>query len=105
MLEGWVQSGRAFDIVLACLLLEALLLTALWLRRGAPALAAFLPNLMAGAALVLALRLLHGGAPWYWLPLLLLGALLAHLFDLRQRWGGPRQGGPREGGPREGGPG
>ena len=44
------------------------------------------PNLAAGCALLLTLRLAIGGAWWGWLGLGLAMAGVAHLVDLRMRW-------------------
>jgi hypothetical protein len=73
--------------VLLVLLLEALLLW-LWHRRGGrgPAPRAVLPNLAAGAALVVALRVVQAGGSAPAVLGLLSLALVAHLADLRQRW-------------------
>jgi hypothetical protein len=80
----WFASGRVVDLALLALLLEAVLIWALG-RRGR-AFAAFLPNLLAGACLLLALRAALTGANWPVLAGWLLAALLANLADLRQRW-------------------
>ena len=78
-------SGRLIDIILLMVALEIVFLHSLR-SRGAPALATLLPNLLAGACLLLALRLALGQASWVWLALALSGSLVAHLLDLRQRW-------------------
>ena len=61
---------------------------AAWHRRSGLGIAPrdLLPNLLAGAFLVLALGLALAAAWWGWIALSLLGALLAHLADLRRRW-------------------
>jgi uncharacterized iron-regulated membrane protein len=86
-LDQWLASGRLFDLALLVLLVEALWL---WSRArrdlAAPPLRSVLPNLLAGAALIAALRAMQGGAGTPWLLALLLVALGAHLLDLRQRW-------------------
>ena len=82
MIEPWLAalfaSGRAVDIVLAVLAVEAVWLT---LRRRTDVLPALLP----GALILLALRAALTGAPWWavagWLAL----SLPAHLYDLRRR--------------------
>jgi hypothetical protein len=79
--------GRVVDFVLAVMLVEAVALAAYHRRTGrglAPV--AIVPNLAAGAALLLALRGALVGAGWGWIALALAGALAAHLADLRQRW-------------------
>jgi hypothetical protein len=85
-MESLVRSGHVADVILACLVIEALALLA-WQRatgRGLPprAVAALL---LPGAFLVLALRLALTGEAWSLIPVVLVGALLAHLWDLRAR--------------------
>jgi len=77
-------SGHAIDLVIAVLVLEALLLSALKRRHLLP-----LPTLLAGLGLLLAWRFAQGGAGWIWVALPLTAAGLAHGWDLWQRW--PRQ--------------
>ncbi len=79
--------GRIADYILVLTLIEAIALFALHRAtgRGIPP-ARLLPTLAAGACLLITLRLMVAGA-WWGLPALsLLGALLAHLADLRVRW-------------------
>jgi hypothetical protein len=83
-------SGRLIDIILLLVALEIFLLRSLR-SRGAPPVVALLPNLLAGACLLLALRLALGQASWVWLALALVASLVAHLMDLRQRWRSPPQ--------------
>ncbi len=79
-------SGRIVDAILLLTLLEAVFLL-LWRRRtGRGPAPADLGNLAAGGCLLLALRAALAQAAWPLLALALLGALIAHLFDLRQRW-------------------
>ena len=81
-------SGHVVDAILLLVLAEAAALIALHRATGrGPPPAALLPNLAAGACLLLALRLALHGAPWPLLALCLLGSLAAHLADLRGRWG------------------
>ncbi len=83
-------SGRIVDLILLLVLAEAVALLALHRATGrGPPPAALLPNLAAGACLLLALRSALRGAPWPLLALCLLGSLLAHLADLRERWRAP----------------
>lgn len=76
------DSGRAIEIVIAVLALEALVV---WfvMRRGhlLP-----LPTLAAGLCLLLAWRFAQGGASWVWIGLPLMAAGLAHGWDVWQRW-------------------
>jgi len=83
----FLASGRAVDFVLAFMLCEGLLLALLYQRRGIGVAPAVLgPMLLAGAALLLALRAALTGDHWSWLALWLILALAAHLWDLSLRW-------------------
>ncbi|TVQ46933.1 MAG: hypothetical protein EA371_09165 [Gammaproteobacteria bacterium] len=88
---GFFASGQAIDLVLAVMALEAVALTLLyhWRGVGVPPRALW-PMLVAGAALLLALRAALTGSGWSVLAGLLLVALAAHLFDLAGRWRGPQ---------------
>lgn len=82
-----MASGRAVELVLGLMVLEALGLFALHRLTGrglAPV--DLLPNLGAGMLLLLAMRLATGGVWWGWVSLCLLGALVAHVGDLSRRW-------------------
>lgn len=81
-------SGRIVDLILLLVLLEALALAA-WARRSrsGPGLAGLLPNLLAGAFLLLALRAALADAAWPWIAAALAGGLVAHLWDLSGRLG------------------
>ena len=80
-------SGRIVDLILLLVLAEAggLVLLHRATSRG-PVPAALLPNLAAGACLLLALRCGLQGVAWPVVALCLLGSLVAHLADLRERW-------------------
>lgn len=69
------------DAILLIIAMEALFL-AYRANRGGPALIRFLPNLISGAFLILALRLALAGAPWPSLLACLAGSFAAHLYDL-----------------------
>jgi hypothetical protein len=71
------------DAILAIIAAEALLL-AYRATRGGPGLGRFLPNLISGAFLVLALRLALSPTMTDWGPILacLAGSFAAHLYDL-----------------------
>jgi len=75
------------DLVLLLVALEAVALLAghRFFGRG-PSPRALLPNLAAGASLLLALRVALTGAGDGPILACLLAALLAHLLDLRARW-------------------
>lgn len=74
------------DAVIALTVLEAAWL--LWRSRRPRALAPadFVPNLLAGLCLMLALRALASAASWPWLAACLAAAGLSHLLDMRRRW-------------------
>jgi hypothetical protein len=85
-MEAWVRSGHVADIILACLVLEAIALLA-WHRMTGRGLAprAVAALLLPGAFLVLALRFALTGAAWPLIPAALVAALAAHLWDLSAR--------------------
>ena len=86
-MAGLFHSGHILDLILLLVLAEALLLA--WhhhLTGRGPPLRALLPNLLSGAALLVAVRLALVQSGWLWVAAALLFALLAHLADLRQRW-------------------
>lgn len=85
-LEAFLRSGRAADLILLIVLLEGALLAVRQLRGGAPPLGRWLSPLVAGAALVLALRLALTDGPVPLLGLALSVAGIAHLAGYRQRW-------------------
>ncbi|MCR9071149.1 MAG: hypothetical protein NXI18_05475 [Alphaproteobacteria bacterium] len=87
MIDALFASGRIFDIVLAVLLLEAVVLSTLWklTGRGVPP-ARILPFLISGAALVAACRAWGLDAPWPVVGGFLTLALCAHAFELYGRW-------------------
>lgn len=84
--ETFFASGRVVDLALGALVLEGLVL-ALHFRRTGRGIAwrRLWPNLLAGAALLLALRAALTGAPWWWVAAAMVVALAANLLDLRQR--------------------
>lgn len=86
-LAALVASGRAVDLILALVVVEALFLSALhrWRGRGVP-LADFLPSALGGVCLLLALRGALTGARWTAIVPWLLASFAAHLWDLRRRW-------------------
>ncbi|MFN7173704.1 MAG: hypothetical protein ACK4MT_03225 [Thermaurantiacus tibetensis] len=81
LVAGAFTSGRAVDLVLAVLALEALLLLAFAGRRRADLLLALLPGLF----LLLAVRAALAGAGWQVVAACLAAALPAHLADLWRR--------------------
>lgn len=92
-MEALFASGRVVDLILALMAVEAVLLAVLH-RAGRLAIAPsrLLPNLLAGACLLLALRAaLTGAGPGQCSMWLLLG-LGGHLLDLATRSRGLRPG-------------
>lgn len=80
-------SGRVVDAILVLMLAEAVALTILRQRYGrGPATAPLLCFLVAGAALMLALRAALTDAAWTSVAGWLLLAFLAHGADLALRW-------------------
>ena len=80
-------SGRLVDFILVVVVLEASALLLYWARarRGIAPLD-LLPNLCAGAFLLLALRATLAGSGWMIASLCLSAAGLAHLIDVYRRW-------------------
>jgi hypothetical protein len=80
-------SGRLVDLILIVVVIEATVLLLLWRRAGrgvAPL--DLLPNLCAGAFLLLALRSVLAGTGWMTASFCLAAAGLAHLADIHRRW-------------------
>ena len=75
------------DLVIIATLVEWAALVLLWKRFGRgvpPGMLSWM--LLPGLCLMLAVRGVMIGIPWYGLTLLMLLAGLAHLIDLRSRW-------------------
>ncbi|MBY6204882.1 hypothetical protein [Halomonas denitrificans] len=90
MIAGLFESGRAADLVLVVLVVEAVLVCVLGAasrvrRSGGLPVAGLLFNLAAGACLVLALRAVLTGADWRVAGAWLGAALAAHVGDVVQR--------------------
>jgi len=80
-------SGRIIDWILLGMVLEGCALAALHARTGrgvAPR--ALVPNLLSGMCVLLAMRLVLGGAWWGYASAALLAALLFHVADLAGKW-------------------
>jgi hypothetical protein len=80
-------SGRLVDLILVLVAIEVAVLLVYWRRTGrgvAPL--DLLPNLCAGAFLLLALRVTLTGGGWMLASLCLAAGGLAHLADLYRRW-------------------
>lgn len=87
LLEELFASGHIADLILLLVVFEAVVFLALrrLTGRGVPA-RELLPNLAAGATLILALRSALRGEPWSMTASWLLLALVAHGADLMARW-------------------
>ena len=86
-MAAWIASGRVLDVILVGMVLEGVVLAALWRRRRqgvAPGI--LLPNLLSGMCLLLAMRLGLAGAWFGWIGLALLGALACHVADVKRNW-------------------
>jgi hypothetical protein len=86
-MDEFFASGRSIELVLLLIVLEAIVLMALWWMRRCPLppLATLL-ILAPGTCLLLAAHAALSGASWMWVSSLFLVALVIHLVDLRQRW-------------------
>lgn len=88
MLESFLSGGHAAELILALVCCEFLALLLQHRRgRGAP-LRHWLSPLLAGAFLVIALRLAQSTAPQELLGLSLAAAGVAHLLGVKSRWRG-----------------
>jgi hypothetical protein len=80
-------SGRFVELILGIVAIEAALLLIFWRSTGRGVSPGdLLPNLCAGAFLLLALRLSLGGAGWELCCGSLAAAGASHLVDLNRRW-------------------
>lgn len=87
-----IASGRIVDLILALMVLEGIAIGLYWAAKGrgiAPL--DLLVNLLAGVALLLAVRAALTGAAWQAIAALLAFAGVMHVLDLVRRWG--RRGG------------
>ena len=86
-MTDFLASAHIVDLILAVVALEVIVIALYWrmTHRGiAPA--QLLPNLFAGALLLLAMRLALSDYPWPWYTACLAAAGIANVADLRQRW-------------------
>jgi hypothetical protein len=80
-------SGHLVDLILFLTVIEAACLIVYWRSRGRGVTPLdLLPNLFAGAFLLLALRLALSGASWQLCCGSLAAAGLSHIGDLARRW-------------------
>jgi hypothetical protein len=85
---AYLLDGRAVDLIIALVAIEGcgILAWRAMTGRGPPA-AIILPNLLAGASLLLALRVALTGASPGAIAICLAAAFAAHGADLAMRWG------------------
>jgi hypothetical protein len=89
MMSDLFASGAFVDAVLIFLVLEAFAIIGYWLwRKRGVAPADFLPGMVSGALMLLALRAVLAGSSAVVPMLCLMAAGLAHLIDVRRRWRG-----------------
>ena len=79
-MEAFFSSGRAIDVVLGVLLIEAI-----WLTWRGNVLADVLPALLPAVLMMIALRAALTGLPWPYISLPLVAAFPIHLYDLHRR--------------------
>lgn len=86
-MEAFFASGRAIDVVLLVLAVEAI-----WLKARGQLWADILPALLPAVLMMLALRAALAGMAWPFISLPLALAFPVHLHDLRRRgmWGQAR---------------
>jgi hypothetical protein len=83
----FLSGVHAVDLILAIVAIEIVAITLYWhARRRGIAPSQLLPNLLAGALLLLALRLSLSDYSWPWYTACLALAGIANVADLRQRW-------------------
>lgn len=82
-----LMSGQLIDLIVALIVAEAGLIVFLHRRNpDRPSPGDLFPNLISGAALMVAIKLALVAAPWYALAACLGVSLLAHLADLARRY-------------------
>lgn len=79
-MEEFFTSGRAVDVVLAVLAIEAL-----WLKWRGNGWADILPALVPAVLMMIALRAALTGMDWPYISLPLAAAFPVHLYDLHRR--------------------
>jgi hypothetical protein len=79
-LDEFFASGRAVDVVLLVLIVEAF-----WLKRRGNSWADIVPALLPAALMMIALRAALTGMDWPFMSIPLALAFPVHLYDLRRR--------------------
>ncbi|HTN47881.1 MAG TPA: hypothetical protein VMK32_00455 [Burkholderiaceae bacterium] len=86
-MQQLVLSGQIIDLILSLVAVEIVVLGILQARRRVgPGWRAMLPNLIAGATLLLAVRAAITGSAWPSIAAWLAAAGVAHVADLWTRW-------------------
>jgi hypothetical protein len=86
-MQALFDGGRVVDLILGLMVLEALALTWFFAKTGSGVRPRrLLPNLLAGAGLLLALRAALTHQPMTTVAVWLLVGLAGHLADLALRW-------------------
>lgn len=81
VIQSLFDSGRAVDVVLVVLAIEAI-----WLAQRGWSVRRLAQALGPAVFIVLAVRAALVGAAWYWVALCLLASLPLHLLDLQDRF-------------------
>ncbi|MDN3644773.1 hypothetical protein QWY75_00985 [Pontixanthobacter aestiaquae] len=79
-MEEFFSSGRAVDVVLAVLVMEAI-----WLKWRGSGWADILPALVPAILMMIALRAALTGLGWIYISVPLMAAFPVHLYDLHRR--------------------
>jgi hypothetical protein len=83
----FLSGVHVIDLILVIVAAEFVGITVYWkARRRGIAPAQLIPNLLAGALLLVALRFALSGQDWRWILACLALAGIANAADLRQRW-------------------
>lgn len=85
-LREFVLSGRIADVAAAAMVLEAILLLFVTRMASTKMRVGIAGNLLAGAALVVAVRLALTDAGWQWIALAFTCSLVGHAADLWSRF-------------------
>ena len=85
-MAAWLVDGRAIDVLLVLIAIEAAVLFLARGRTRAVAVSDWLYCLIAGGLLLVALRFALAQFSWYWIALALALAGMAHVADLRRRF-------------------
>jgi len=85
-MAAWLVDGRAIDVLLVLISIEAAVLFLARGRSSAVSVSDWLYCLLAGGLLLVALRFALAQFSWHWIALALALAGVAHVADLRRRF-------------------